>query len=97
MKSYPIWNVVESCIYKSSKSYGARDTSETHVRVGTSKSNSETLVRHCTTRREKGPYTVFTFYVDTGDGFEPVKRKWMHTRSHAWFDEEPTELRDAAA
>lgn len=95
--SYPIWNDVTSCIYKSSKSYGARDTSETEVRVGTSAKNSEPLVRHVTTRRQDGEYTVFRFGVDTGDGFETLKTKWMHTKTHTWYDEQPNELAREAA
>ena len=95
--SYPIWNVVEACIYKSGKSYGARDTSECTVRVGTSKSNSEVLVKHVTTRREAGPYTVFKFGVDTGAGLEILKTKWMHTKTREWFDSEPAELAKEAA
>ena len=96
--SYPIWNDVKACIYKSSKSYGAKDTSEVNVRVGTSASNSEHLVSHYTTRREQGAYTVFTFgYQLPGQEPEVVTRKWMHTKSRAWFDAEPVELSEAAA
>lgn len=90
--SYPIWHDVTACNYKSSKSYGSRDTAETTVRVGTSASNSELLVRHCTTRRTEGDYTVFRFFVDTGDGFECVKRKWMHAKTREWFDTKPVEM-----
>jgi len=88
-RAYPIWNEVEACIYKSSKSYGARDTSECIVKVGTSKSNSELLVRHTTTRRTIGDYTVFRFGIDTGAGLEIVAEKWMHTKSKTWFETQP--------
>lgn len=96
--SYPIWNDVTACIYKSSKSYGAKDTSEASVKVGTSANNSKLLVRHCTTRRKKGDYVVFTFYVDIDDGkgFQPIRRKWMHTKTKEWFDAEPEEIKQAA-
>jgi hypothetical protein len=90
--SYPIWHDVTSCIYQGSKSYGARDTAETTVYVGTSASNSEKLVSHCTTRRVEGEYTVFRFFVDIGAGMECVKCKWMHTKKREWFDERPAEL-----
>lgn len=97
--SYPIWNEVEACIYKSSKSYGARETSECIVHVGTSASNSEFLVQHVTTRREDGAYVVFRFGVDIGDGnnLQVLKTKWMHAKTREWFDTEPVELKKVAA
>ena len=65
MKSYPIWNNVQACIYKSSKSYGARTQSCVDVKVGTSSRNSFDFVSHRTTRRvhEDGS-AEFRFYVD---------------------------------
>jgi hypothetical protein len=96
-RAYPIWNEVEACIYASGKSYGARDTSQATVRIGTSKKNSEVLVTHTTTRRVKGEYTVFTFGVDTGAGLKILARKWMHTKTREWFDTEPPELTAEAA
>ena len=93
--SYPIWHEINACIYKGagSKNYGAKDTAETTVRVGTSKSNSEVLVRHVTTRRAAGAFTVFTFGVDTGAGVKPIKRLWMHTKNRKWYARKPPELR----
>lgn len=90
--SYPIWNDIAACIYSSSKSFGAKDTSSTTVRVGTSATNSEVLVRHVTTRRLEGEYTVFRFGVDLcdGAGLHVLKTMWMHTKSHEWFAEDPT-------
>ena len=43
-KSYPIWNIVTACIYKSAKSYGVRERGEVEVRIGTSGSNSYTFL-----------------------------------------------------
>lgn len=89
-RHYPIWNVVSACIYKSRKDYGARDTSECTVRVGTSKKNSEVLATHCTTRRPHGDdWTVFTFGVDTGTGLEVLTRKYMHNKTHEWRSTDP--------
>lgn len=82
--SYPIWNDVTSCIYNSSKSYGARDTGEVTVRIGTSSKNSEFLCTHVTTRRIEGENTVFTFGVDYGAGFIPIVRRVMETKTRAW-------------
>ena len=97
-RSYPIWNDVEACIYKSNKSWGARDTCAVDVRVGTSRSNSELLVQHFTTRRQHGPYTVFRFGVNLDDGHGPqtLKTMWMHTKTKVWHDREPAELREVA-
>ena len=87
-RSYPIWNSVEACIYKSPKHFGAKDTSETTVYVGTSKSNSEVLVKHTTTRRIEGDFTVFRFGVNGN----VLVTKYMHTKTHEWFDKRPKEL-----
>lgn len=69
MRQYPIWNEVTACIYKSNKSYGAVDTSETSVLVGSGRSNSHNLVKTITTKRFEdhevhGNICVFRFSVD---------------------------------
>lgn len=65
MRSYPIWNEVEACIYQSSKSYGAKQTSNVNVKVGTSARNSHDFVSHRTTCRDLENGTKeFRFYVD---------------------------------
>jgi|TARA_R100000482_G_scaffold109696_1_gene51954 hypothetical protein len=43
MRSYPIWNSVTACIYKSDKSYGAQNESTNRIYVGSSKNNSHKL------------------------------------------------------
>jgi len=95
--SYPIWNEINSCIYKSDKSYGAKDTSDVVVKVGTSGTNSMEFVRHATTRSEKGQFTVFKFGVDTGRGLKILKTMWMHTKTHKWYERMPAELREKAS
>lgn len=52
-QQYPIYNKVKACIYKSDKSYGARDTSSSHIYVGSSAKNSYLFVEPCTARRIK--------------------------------------------
>jgi hypothetical protein len=47
----PIWNEVENCQYKTSKSYGNKDTGQVTIYVGSSSKNSHELVKHITTRR----------------------------------------------
>ena len=65
MRAYPIWNEVEACIYKSNKSYGAKQTSNVNVKVGTSARNSHDFVSHRTTCRDLEDGTKeFRFYVD---------------------------------
>jgi len=93
MKAYPIWHKINACIYKGSKDYGGRDTCETTVKVGTSASNSVELLRHVTTRRTAGAFTVFTFGVDTGRGVKAIKKLWMHTKTRKWYARKPKELR----
>lgn len=67
--SYPIWHDVDACHYKSSKSWGGKNTSVDRIRVGSSLKNSELLGEVITTRRffedEKlGPVCVFKLSVD---------------------------------
>ena len=65
MRSYPIWNEVEACIYNSSKSYGAKQTSNVNVKVGTSARNSHDFLTHRTTCRDlEDGSKEFRFYVD---------------------------------
>lgn len=65
MKSYPIWNIIEACIYKSSKSYGVKKDGKVEVRVGTSASNSHKFVEHVTTHRKLDDGSrEYRFYVD---------------------------------
>lgn len=76
--SKPIWNDVKNCIYKSSKSYGNKDTGEVVIYVGSSASNSHELIKHTTTRRFKAEYKghfnvcVFKFGVEFPDGKEMI-------------------------
>lgn len=65
MRSYPIWNKVEACIYKSGKSWGARNECVVDIVVGTSAQNSHDFVSHRTTRRvHKDGSQEFRFFVD---------------------------------
>ena len=59
MKQYPIWIDVEACIYKSSKSYGARDVNVENVLVGTSSKYSNLLYKRKTNRRVMDEYRGF--------------------------------------
>lgn len=68
-QSYPIWHSVEACIYKSDKSYGAKDTSADTILVGSSAKNSTEFARVVTTRRFEnheglGDVVVFRISID---------------------------------
>lgn len=64
-RQYPIWNKVTACIYKSSKSYGVKNTGEVEVRVGTSRTNSHHFVTHVTTvRNHSNGDKEFRFYLN---------------------------------
>jgi hypothetical protein len=60
MNQYPIWVDVEACIYKTSKSYGAKNTNHEKVLVGTSSKNSHHLCTRSVTRKELSEYRGFT-------------------------------------
>lgn len=64
-QSYPVWNQVTACIYKSNKSYGVRKEGAVDIKIGTSGSNSFHFVSHKVTHRqhEDGSRT-YRFYVD---------------------------------
>lgn len=71
MKSYPIWNRVTACIYKTSRDWGAKREAAVSVLVGSSAANSHAFVDHCATHREhENGDREFRFYVDR----ECVKR-----------------------
>lgn len=63
--AYPIWNQVQACIYRSSKSWGAKVAAAVTVFVGSSAKNSHAFVSHATTHRlhDNGD-REFRFYVD---------------------------------
>ena len=51
-RQYPIWNSITACVYKNDKSYGAKDTSENNIFVGTSAKYSYEHCKVITTKRE---------------------------------------------
>ena len=68
MRSYPIWNNITDCTYKSGKSYGVKETGENNIYVGSSSSNSYDFLKTIVTKRNdiyKGKKcVVFAFSVD---------------------------------
>lgn len=64
-RSYPIWNKVQACIYKSGKSWGAKDHSKIDIMVGSSKSNSHHLGRIETIRKEFEDEIHFQLRIDS--------------------------------
>ena len=64
-RSWPIWNIINSCKYSSSKSYGIRDEGYLECRAGTSASRSYKFFKTRTTHREIEPgIREYRFYVD---------------------------------
>ncbi len=67
-RSYPIWNKVTACIYKSFTGWGTKNTGEVEILVGSSAKNSHHFLDHKITRREKEwrgqDVIVFSFSVD---------------------------------
>ena len=69
-RSYPIYNVIDSCAYaskpdkKGNKSYGVRDHSEIHVKVGSSGTLSNDFCTIKQTKRDFGDWSVFRLKVD---------------------------------
>jgi len=63
--SKPIWIDVEACIYQSSKSFGAKDTSKQTIYVGSSAKNSHEFAEIIVTRRiDDEGNVVFKLSVD---------------------------------
>lgn len=74
MRQYPIWNMINSCAYKSDKSYGVKAEGIVKVRIGTSSSNSHAFLTHRTTcKTHLNNMKEFRFYVDG----KCIKRKFV--------------------
>jgi len=66
MRSYPIWNDIQACIYKGVKSYGVKNEGIVNVKIGTSQTNSHNFLTHTTTvKRHDKNLQEFRFYVDS--------------------------------
>jgi len=64
-KSYPIWNKITACIYKSGKSYGVKRDGLTEILIGTSASNSHEFAKVRTTHRKNEDGTrTYHLYID---------------------------------
>jgi len=64
-RSYPIWNNITSCAYKSGKSYGIKLHGEVEILIGTSASNSHLFLKTSTTHRQhENGDREYHFYID---------------------------------
>jgi len=67
-RSYPIWNKITACIYKSGVSYGVKDTGINDIVVGSSAKNSHDFLQTKITKRnviyKDKQCIVFSFSVD---------------------------------
>ena len=65
MKSYPIWNKIQACIYKSSKCYGVKNDGLNEILIGTSARNSHSFVRtRVTHKKHEDGSRTYHFYID---------------------------------
>ena len=90
-RAYPIYNEVEACIYGSSKNWGAKDTCNVNVKVGSSSKYSNHFVSHTTTKREiKKNLFEFRFYVNK----QIIQRALFDnlTKSFNFLDREPSTM-----
>jgi hypothetical protein len=90
-RAYSIWNDVEACIYNSSKSWGAKDTCNVNVNVGSSSKYSNHFVTHTTTKKEiKKNLFEFRFYVNK----QIIQRALFDnlTKSFNFLDREPSTM-----
>ena len=85
-KMYPIWNDVQACIYKSSKSYGVRNEGIVNIKVGSSAVWSLDFVKHRKTRRMlTKDIAEFRFYVDG----KLLKRSQFNNKTKIYSDNLP--------
>ena len=65
MKSYPIWNKIEACIYKGAKSYGVKEDGRNEILIGTSANNSHSFVTtRVTHKKHDDGSRTYHFYLD---------------------------------
>ena len=63
--SYPIWNKITACIYKSNKSYGVRNEGVNNIYCGTSANNSYHFAKVVSTHRQlENGDREYRLYVD---------------------------------
>ena len=84
--SYPIWNEIEACIYKSGKSYGVKNTGVNQIKVGTSAKNSFDFAKIVVTHRKRNNgVRVFVLSVDgviIKKAVSYKKQKILRSNSH---------------
>tara|TARA_R110001632_G_scaffold138803_1_gene254522 strand:- start:193 stop:477 length:285 start_codon:yes stop_codon:yes gene_type:complete len=90
-RSYPIWNDISSCAYKSSnKSYGVREHSEINVKVGTSRSYSYDLCTIKETKKIFGNWISYCVFVDD----KKVKQAFFNNKTKVFTRRTPTEIKE---
>ena len=84
--SYPIWNDIEACIYKSGKSYGVKNTGTNQIKVGTSAKNSFDFAKVVVTHRKRtNGVRVFVLSVDG-----VIIKKAVVTKNKKYYDQTHT-------
>ena len=80
MPSYPIWNEINSCLYKKPKSYGVKDHNTIKTWIGTSKINSWEFSQITFKHFKKGDDRIYQIFLDQNliksalltKGFDPL-------------------------
>tara|TARA_R110001606_G_scaffold354462_1_gene505166 strand:+ start:89 stop:394 length:306 start_codon:yes stop_codon:yes gene_type:complete len=95
-RSYPIFNVINSCAYasqpytKGNKSFGVRKHSEINVKVGSSATHSFDLCTIKETKRDFGVWSVFRVSIDD----KTIKQAFFNNTTKVFTRRMPTELKE---
>ncbi len=87
-RSYPIWNEINSCLYKSMQSYGVKDHSEIDMNVGQGARHSHLLCTIKQTRREYGDWVSFCVFIDD----KKVKQGYFNKKTKQFTRRKPNNL-----
>lgn len=93
-RSYPMYNIIQSCAYssqpytKGNKSFGVRKHSEINVKVGSSATHSNDFCTIKQSVRDFGNWRIFQIKVDN----KIIKTAYFNTRTKHYTNRKPKEL-----
>tara|TARA_R100000734_G_scaffold10596_1_gene8008 strand:- start:213 stop:512 length:300 start_codon:yes stop_codon:yes gene_type:complete len=96
MRSYPIYNIINSCAYaskpyqKGNKSYGVREHSEINVKVGSGAAYSNDFCTIKQTVKSFGNWSVFRLKVDN----KVIKTAYFNKVTKHYTTRKPNSLKD---
>lgn len=88
MRSYPIWNEINSCLYKGKQSFGVKDHSEIDMFVGRGASTSELMATIKQTKETKGNWLIFRLGIDN----KVIKTMYFNLKTKKFTKRKPKEL-----